>query len=1400
MTTPPTPGSRGPRTSRCWTLSGDEGAVDVEVTAGDDSRVGDVLPVVQRTLGVPVPGLWSGSAQLAADLPLGSAALRHGAVLALEPPTQPSTPAPSPLELQVAGGPDAGRSLPLGRGVHVIGRDSGCGVQILDPDISRRHLEIRVGEGAVEVRDLGSTNGSLLDDAPLDDRFRPWPPGTRLRLGATSLAVSGAGEPPAVLEPHIGGRRLIRPPHRLRVLREEREVRLPRPPAEAPRRRLAWVAVLLPAVGGVLLAWLLRTPTFLFFALLSPLVALGTWASDRWSGRRSTRRERAAYRDDLAAARRELDAAVRADVRAAEGEHPDPATIAAAVRRRTALVWSRRSAGADPLVVRLGTGPGPVRVSRLEGDGRPEREVSDHVPVCLDLAAAGGLALVGPRAQALGAMRAVLGQLAALHGPDAVTLVLLTRPDRVADWTWARWLPQLPAGSVDVAPDAPGSPPGTGKLLRARLAEPGAGRSAAAAHRTVVLVDRPVDGRTADLLRAARDAGVVLLTTGERAGELPVAVDASLTLAGETGSTGVLAEDRSPDRTAVLVDRISTDLAGSLARDLADLVPASSATALPTEVRLLELPGCSLGPESAGAAEGRWPDDRDALRTSLGRSADGPLLVDLCREGPHALVAGTTGSGKSELLQSLIAGLALNHPPERCSFLLVDYKGGAAFAEAARLPHTVGLLTDLDGSTTARALRSLAAELSRREALLAAHGVADLAALPATVALARLVIVVDEFATLVEELPGFVPGLVGIAQRGRSLGIHLVLATQRPGGVVSPEIRANCTLRICLRTTDEADSRDVVGTPAAAHLPVHVPGRAFLRTGSGEPRLFQVARVALPVARAPDGPEVRRWAWPREGARPERPAPADDTDLSRLVDVLSRASELRGTPAPHRPWQPPLPDRLPQADLATAAPGHGADRGPARFPIGLADRPDRQAREPLDLDLAVGGGLLVVGGPRSGRTTLLRSVLRSATARLGPGELHVHVLETAGGALSAEAAGLPHAGTTIGGADAFRTVRLLDCLNREVDARRSAPPGSPAPLVLVLVDGVEAAGTLLDEADPGRGADGLLRLVRDGAAVGVTCVLTADRALPGGRLAAAARMRLLLPLPDRADYAVAGVPSRAVPAHRPPGRALLGEDAVECQLALPREPAPRTADHPGAVAVGVAAPGPVRIVDLPADPVLPPGPPAPAVGPWRLAVGPGGDDGDLLDVDLDRTGGLLIIGPPRSGRSAALESFARRLAAAGAEVARLSPAHTAPAGRTTGPWLDATDPGPLLAWADGLGGRRGILLADDLGSPAEYAGLAALPQTGARTGIALLAAGSAGQLTGHYQGPVAALRRARTGLLLCPAPADAEALGIRLPRLPLPARQGSGWLVTDGISRRVQVARTPPRPRAADDR
>jgi S-DNA-T family DNA segregation ATPase FtsK/SpoIIIE len=1153
------------------------------------------------------------------------------------------------------------------------------------------------------------------------------------------------------------------------------------------------------------LAWLLKTPTFLFFALLSPVVALGTWWSERWSGRRTRRRDTARHAAELVAAEHRLADAVQSFLRGASTHAPDLAALTAAARRRTSLLWSRHPYDEDALTIRLGTGPGVTGVVRRHPDGVRVPEPADHLPVTVDVRASGGLAVTGPRERALGVLRSVIGQLAVLHSPGNVDLMLLVDAERRYDWHWMRWLPQLTSGGVTVL-DTAGHGPGSEERIRAWLgavldrrrsdARPSGGaRPTGPASWSVVVVDGTVSAATAAALRDIRPCGVVVLTHAASTEALPVPIDAILHLTGETGDLGILRHSGLPDRNRLTVDRLPLDVAAALARDLAGLEPATSRAALPAQVRLLdlELPGITV--DATGGASGTWLTTRGALIAPVGAGADGTYEVDLCRHGPHALVAGTTGSGKSELLQTMIAGLALNHPPDRCSFLLVDYKGGAAFAEAAALPHTVGILTDLDSQTTARALRSLTAELVRREEVLARHGVADIAALPEDVDLARLVIVVDEFATLAEELPSFVPGLIGIAQRGRSLGVHLVLATQRPGGIVSPEIRANCTLRICLRTTDEADSRDVLGSAAAAHLPVERPGRALVRCGGGAPVPIQVARVSQPVPRDDDGePQVRLWSWPGTPLVDDGPPAGDrDTDLSRLVRALDRLARTHGTPTPHRPWRPPLTGRVTVADLQSLHPDADRPLAPEELIVGLLDHPDQQAQRPLVLDLREGGGWLAVGGPRSGRTSLLRTILRESARRSDPERLHTHVIDLGGGSLAVEATELPHTGTAIGREDTFRTARLIDRLTREVAARRAGGPWTAdGPLLLLLVDGVESLTTMLDDCDPGRGSAAFLQLVREGAAVGLTCVLTTDRAVPGGRLASVAARRLVLPLPDRADYAVAGIPLVAVPSARPPGRALVGENAVECQLAM-ADPVPLGTARPRPAD---SAHRPVRIVELEPDPALPlPVDAAPDRNGVLLPIGPGGDEGEAQTVDLGRTGGLLIVGPPGSGRSSVLAACTAHLVAARVPVLRITPASRPPEEAPDGDaraWAAAGDGAAVSAWLDRLDGRFGVVCADDVGAPVDSAALLTLPALAAGNRVALVAAGGAGQLSAHYQGPVSTLRRGRSGLLLCPSAAEADVLGLRLPRTPVPARPGSGWLISAGTAERIQAARHRP--------
>ncbi|GAB3363707.1 FtsK/SpoIIIE domain-containing protein [Modestobacter lapidis] len=1386
------PGTRG------WTLDSPEGSVDVEVAATDTSTVADVLAALRDQLGLPASSLWAGPAALDGSTSLSSAVLRHGAVLGLGRPgpvtaggtADPGGASGGALELHVVGGPDAGRILPLEQGDLVVGRGTGCAVALTDPGVSRRHLRIGVGGGQVTAADLGSANGSRLlgpaGTVAVTSTATAWPVGAVLVLGSTAIRLTGPRGVQLDRRPAPAGREQVRPLRATPPPAAEVTVTFPAEPAQRSGRRLGWVAVAVPAVAGLLMAWLLATPQFLFFALLSPVVAVGSWVSDRVTGRRDRRHSTAGHRAATAEAQTRLVAAVAAAGAALDEAHPDPATLVAAVHRRSGPLWSRTAGGPGGPTVRLGLGPGPTAVTLVAPDGQRSPAVAEHLPVTVDLGSSAGLGVVGPRAPGTAVVRALLLQLTALLPPGELSVVVAAAPDRSADWRWVAWLPHL-AGVVECGPDDPAA---DARLLQVLAGctppEPRPGPLRRPPVRLVVL-DTDVRPETAAALTAGeRVVCVAVASSGSR---LAVSPTACLTVTGETGTVGRLRAPGHPVDRELTLDGVSVPVAAATARSLAGLAALTTTTGLPDSCRLLDLPGVGLHIDAAtGTAAGAWPRSRRALVCVLGEDERGPVVLDLCAQGPHALVAGTTGSGKSELLQTLVAGLALHQPPDRVSFLLVDYKGGAAFAEAARLPHTVGVLTDLDPQSTGRALRSLTAELSRRERVLAGHGVRDVGELAAEVTLPRLVIVVDEFATLAEELPDFVSGLVGIAQRGRSLGVHLVLATQRPSGVVSPEIRANCSLRICLRTTDESDSRDVLGSPLAALLPVHRPGRAYLRVGSAAPVLLQVARVAgAPALRPAGGVQVRRRPWPAATPSVSSAAPAPDGirpagDLAGVVDALGRRAAHERISPVGRPWLPPLPDQLPAEQLDRCAPA-GAPATQLR--VGLLDCPDSQSQDPLVLDLAAGGGWLAAGGPRSGRTTALRAVLREAVHRLPPARLHVHVLDHGGGGLAAEASGLAHAGTTVDRNDPYRTERLMARLQAVVDQRRSDGPAG-APHLLLLVDGVESVSAQLDDADPGNGSAALLRLVREGAAAGLTCVLSADRAVPGSRLAAAAATRLVLPLPDRADYAVAGVPPRAVPASRPPGRALVGEDAVECQLVLPR--------RPGGESTGRSVPDPARrqaisIVPLPADPVaeLPAG--ASGSDDLWLPIGPGADDGASIGIDLVRSGGLLVVGPPTSGRSSALRAFARHCRHAGARVLHLGTGPQTQPADLAEEHIGPDDVAAVQTWVSRVRGCPAVVVADDVGTLADAMADALAALARPRGELLVLAAGGAAELAGTFRGPTVALRRTRTALLLRPGPGDGQVLGLRLPRVPLPARPGSGWLVVAGTTTRVQVAR-----------
>lgn len=344
-------------------------------------------------------------------------------------------------------------------------------------------------------------------------------------------------------------------------------------------------------------------------------------------------------------------------------------------------------------------------------------------------------------------------------------------------------------------------------------------------------------------------------------------------------------------------------------------------------------------PAALSLAEAAAPDAGGELRIGLGRDAREIALVDLVDDGPHALVTGMTGAGKSELLVSWVTAMATALPPERVCFVLADFKGGTAFDALRELPHVAAVITDLDGGGAERGVQSLRAELRRREGVLAEHGARSIA--EAAHALPRLVIVVDEFAALLQEHPDLAAVFTDIAARGRALGMHLILGTQRATGVVRDALAANCPLRLSLRVTDPADSRAIIGTDEAALLPGDAAGRGLAlvrRAGDAAPKLIRVART-------------------------------------RASDIRAAALRHAHTARAVSPWQPPLPRTLALADARQSS-GVMAPVAiePGALLLGLVDEPALQRQTARVLVPGRDRGLVVFGGPGAGKSTALAAL------------------------------------------------------------------------------------------------------------------------------------------------------------------------------------------------------------------------------------------------------------------------------------------------------------------------------------------------------------------------------------------------------------------------------------------
>lgn len=879
----------------------------------------------------------------------------------------------------------------------------------------------------------------------------------------------------------------------------------PPAPTQAPPAAMGAGMLLMPAVAGAgSLSVALSNPDNPIYVITGGLFMVGMITvglimiiSQRTGPKKQLREARERYLDYVEQMRHTVRDLISRQRDNAAWRHPGPAQLLDVVRSN-ARRWERRPADEDFLVLRFGTGDQPLASPlELTVDTGPLNEldpvclhaaqelqaryaVLHDQPVTVGLRDVGTLSVVGAYDRTRAVAATLLLQAVALHSPSDLRVAVVRAADHAADWDWVKWVPhaQHPeALDGDVPARLVASSVGSlldllGPELERRLDRHQRGRGQAAEPDSHLLVALDTEDLTgiphlvspdASVPLAALGVHVVALATHRR--EEPEVVDDRLEVGPEAA---VLASRPLP----LLLDPLDEGLPRAVARQLAPLQVSveEEAGTLNETVGLPEMLGVDDVAVLDPWATWRRRPQRDQLRVPIGVGATGrPVWLDLKESahggmGPHGLVVGATGSGKSEMLRTLVSSLVVGHGPDQLALMLVDFKGGATFAAMDRIPHLAGMITNLQDDLTLvdRMRDALFGEMQRRQEVLKAAGNLPnvtayherLDAGDVSEPLPHLLVIVDEFSELLTAKPDFAELFVAIGRIGRSIGVHLLLASQKLEMGKIRGLESHLSYRIGLRTFSEGESRDVIGVPDAYHLPPE-PGSGYLKVDTTVFERFKAALVSGPYRPPTEGPKevvpvvpyaavngLGAWvsatvaAEASAGAAPGQDADAPARRGERAVlDVLCDVLEGSGA-QPVRPvWLDPLPPVLTLDTLV----GHDerGEPGTVTAIVGTADDAGKQRQFPLEWDFTGGGGNLVVAGsPASGKSTLIATMMLSMALRYAPGDVAFYCIDYGGGALRG-LDGLPHVAVVATRIDPERIQRTINDVLGVLNAREA---------------------------------------------------------------------------------------------------------------------------------------------------------------------------------------------------------------------------------------------------------------------------------------------------------------------------------------------------------------------------
>lgn len=1102
-----------------------------------------------------------------------------------------------------------------------IGRSKDCSLCFSNKRVSSRHAKITYESGKYKIIDLDSknhifVNGKRTTSHDLQDGDVVSIAYYSIIYDNGQLTFLNTGND---LKINLDGTSIIRKyplfrrSPRLSRTYERKLIEIQPPPRAYGKPEINWFTVFLPpaVMIGISVISILLTEGSLMnllfivpMSLVTVITTIISYVTQIRKHSKEAKRKRVSYGEYIDNILAELNDSYLQQLTSVNSANPDTEYCRDIVSSRMRRLWERSTGDQDFLSVRVGHGSLPLSIDvsfpqtpvgeeesaqlkQLREDIAPLRYVKD-IAITLPVRSARSVGIVGNRQVAVNMMQNTLVQLTTHHSYVDVNLIVIAGERDYEQWAWARWLPHSWTMNREICCVSSRKNQAVELLneweetLKKRLDALNSSNDSTAQclfpYLIFVITDYAlVENRElVKLISSARHGlGACAFLLFDSLGKLPKDCDWFIELNSSGGN--MYSRAKSEDKTSFVLDTF--DGYEQFARSMAPIRDrlAERNGLLPAGVTFFQGYSVKSAEEIDVVANWRISQPHKSLAAPIGIRENGkPFFFDIHEKmhGPHGLVAGTTGSGKSEVLQTWILSMCAYYLPQDVSFVLIDFKGMGLAGALKGLPHIAGTISDVDENIQ-RNLFSLESELSRRKLLFAEVSsdtmkIGDIydyqeAFKQGRVSepLSHLIIVVDEFAELKSKFPEFMAALDSAARIGRSLGVHLVLATQKPDGIVTDEVRANSKFKWCLRVANEGESKAVIGRPEAAHIPSSTPGRAYIQIGNNE--VFEQIQTYY------SGGSVRDSAMDSKqtsvafldaigrreyvGGKSRESDTQKEKELLALVKWISTAYASSGLPPARKVWETNLPKQLILSQIPASS-----GKSLLSAIIGVVDDPRHQRQYPCEIDFSGDGHILIYGAPGTGKTFLLQTIIMSLATRYTPDEVNIYVMDFGSWSMK-NLQRLPHIGGVANGNEEKKLINLAKMLSEMLDKRKTmfAQIGANSlesyrqtsktqtPAIVIMIDNFAPIREMYPDIE-----STFVRLSREASSYGIYLVITATSLTGsiGYNLTQNFKQALSLRMTESADYRDIVGDTEGLEPEKNPGRGLIrGKPPMEFQVA-----------------------------------------------------------------------------------------------------------------------------------------------------------------------------------------------------------------------------------------------------------